>query len=301
MIRSVIAEILSPPDNAPERHHLKILKREWDGHILPDPGDDDTGANEAQMLFVEFGLSIKACNEANPAWGGMSRVNAARAGGDNPLRDRCTFIAKLLCAMIWTPLAWQELPSIGKGKTLHHVVEPTLLTAGKEMARGRDFSLPNDPTHADDSPNLPGKWQAHDLWNFQISPEIAAGIGIDDKILLVNGLAKQFKTKLFERNSAAALSDDQRLTKFLADLSQIILARAIQEKRGLTLAKSFPAINAPGWDEFFGLVSALLDPRYSVVDGLAFSGEQSTLYVRCNEILLLNQIRFCREQIAAIP
>ena len=90
-------------------------------------------------------------------------------------------------------------------------------------------------------------------------------------------------------------------SKFVADLSQIILARAIQEKRVLTLAKSFPAINAPGWNEFFGLVNALLDPSNSVVDGLAFSGEQNTLYVRCNEILLLNQIRFCREQIAAIP
>ena len=142
---------------------------------------------------------------------------------------------------------------------------------------------------------------APDLWNFQISPEIVAGIGIDDKILLVNGLVDQFKAKRFERNSAAALSDDQRLTKFLADLSQIILARAIQEKRVLTLAKSFPAINAPGWNEFFGLVSAVLAPGNSVVDGLAFSGEQNRLYVRCNEILLLNQIRFCREQIAAIP
>ena len=116
MIRSAIAEILSPPDNAPERHHLKSLKREWDGHVLPDPGDDDIAANEAYMLFVDFGRAIKACNEANPAWGGMPRVNAARAGGGSPLRDRCTFIAKLLCAMIWTPLAWQELPSIGKAQ-----------------------------------------------------------------------------------------------------------------------------------------------------------------------------------------
>ena len=304
-VRVAVAEILASADTAPDSSSDRIawrtLKREWPSHTLPNPRDDQAAADEAHMLFLEFGLAIKACNESTPRWGIPGAATTLGSFGRQALAGKCTDIAKLLLAMAWTAPGWDDLPNAVKDSRWHDVAEPTLLTAGKEMRQGRNFRLPDDPTYADTAPGLAGRWRAPDKWNFGVLLDINAGIGSDATIQLVDALADQFNAKRFEYVEARAQPKAVQLDKFLLDFSQVLLSHALQEGRVLTVSKSFAAASAPGFDDFFDFVKSLRDEKRPMVDGLAFSGHPGGHFLRCNEILLLNQIRFCRDHIAAIP
>ena len=298
-VRTAIADLLTPANPSNDTLHLRSLAAAWPTYTLPEPSASAT-ASEPRLLFVDFSNAIHACNSASRPWGDATIAISQTV--TTKRRELCTQIARLLTILAWTPDAWVALPSAGHGKTLHLVVDGSLLTAGKEAAKGNTFSLPGDPTLSQAKPDGQPYWKSLDRWNYQVLKDIRAGVGIDHEIQLLNGLAEMFQVVPVERDGDTESQAKLRLAAFRRILGSVILAESdADEGRTLTLSEAFKTCDDPGFNEFFEFAMSLRNvERTSAVEALAFSGEAGA-YLRGDETALLRQIAICRRNIAAIP